>query len=152
MTDPVVDAAGSITVVYVMDVADRPGIAHAIAAVFAHRGLSMRALIADAHRRPPRILVVFNGTPRQARLVAQVLARLHDIHGVRMLPADSAELRAVALCRGGRGPIPDLGAVSVQQLGEAWLLSGSYVEVETALAILCAAGLGGDVSRSLVAL
>jgi hypothetical protein len=147
------EADGSTTVVYVMDVADRPGIVHAIAAVFAHRGLSMRALIADAHRRPPRILAIFNGTSRQARLVSQVLARLHDINSVRMLSADSEELHAVAVCRVGEAALPELGAaVSIQKAGNAWLLSGSYAAIESALAILRESGCGLEVSRSLVAL
>jgi len=147
------EADGSTTVVYVMDVADRPGIVHAIAAVFAHRGLSMRALIADAHRRPPRILAIFNGTSRQARLVSQVLARLHDINSVRMLSADSEELHAVAVCRVGEAALPELGAaVSIQKAGNAWLLSGSYAAIESALAILRESGCRLDISRSLVAL
>ena len=137
------------TVVYVLDVADRPGIVHAIGAVFAHRGLSMLGLVADAHRRPPRILVVFAGTRRQQRLVSQVLARLHDIHAVRTLPAESPELRAFAMCRGVRA-MPALADVGVQKLGDAWLLSGSYSEVEVALAGLRAAGIEAEVSRSLV--
>ena len=152
MTEPTTAGDSSATVVFVMDVADRPGIAHAIAAVFAHRGLSMRALIADAHRRPPRILVVFNGTPRQSRLVAQVLARLHDVHGVRMLPSDSAELHAVALCRGVNDAIPELRDVDIQRLGDIRLLSGRYVDVEAALLTLQDAGMAIDVSRSLVVL
>lgn len=137
------------TVVYVLDVADRPGIVHAIGAVFAHRGLSMLGLVADAHRRPPRILVVFKGTRRQQRLVSQVLARLHDIHAVRTLPSESPELRAFAMCRGVKA-MPGLADVGVQKLGDAWLLSGSYAEVETALATLREAGIDAEISRSLV--
>lgn len=148
MTEP----AHAMDVVYVIDVAERPGIVHAIAAVFAHRGLSMRALYADAQRRPPRVLVVFSGTPRQVRLVAQVLARLHDIHDVRLLPADSPELHAVALCRGGPGLPPALEAVGVQQLADGWLLSGPHAAVELAVARLREAGLAEAVSRSLVVL
>lgn len=136
--------------VYVMDVADRPGIAHAISAVFAHRGLSMRALIADAHRSPPRILVVFEGTQRQQKLVGQVLARLHDVQRVRALPADSPELRAIAICHARTG-LPAVTDVSLQSLGDSWLLSGSYAAVDRALARWQAEGLIDAVSRSLVA-
>lgn len=140
-------------VVYVMEVADRPGIMHAIAAVFAHRGLSMQALVADAHRTPPRILVVFDGTPRQCRLVEQVLARLHDVHRIRSLAADAPEVRAFAVCHDkGGAALPELIGVSAQQLGDTWLLSGSYVAVDAALAQLRAADRIDEVSRSLVAL
>lgn len=137
-------------IVYVMDVAERPGIAHAISAVFAHRGLSMWALIADAHRRPPRVLAVFEGTQRQQKLVGQVLARLHDVQRVRALPADSPELRAIAICH-ARAGLPAMTDVSLQSLGDAWLLSGSYAAVDRALARWQAEGLIDAVSRSLVA-
>jgi len=144
------DLAIADCVVYVLDVAERPGIAHAISAVFAHRGLSMRALIADAHRSPARVLVVFEGTARQRRLVAQVLVRLHDVQAVRTLPADSPELRAIAICRANAG-LPAIPDVSMQSLGSSWLLSGTYAAVDRALSRWQAAGLIESVSRSLVA-
>lgn len=137
-------------VVYVLDVVERPGIAHAISAVFAHRGLSMRALIADAHRSPARVLVVFEGTPRQRRLVAQVLVRLHDVTAVRTLAADSPDLRAIAICRANDG-LPADPDVSMQSMGASWLLSGTFVAVERALSRWQDAGLIDSVSRSLVA-
>ncbi|MDB5970903.1 MAG: hypothetical protein JWQ90_3353 [Hydrocarboniphaga sp.] len=138
-------------VVYVLEVADRPGIMHSIAAVFAHRGLSIHGLVADTGRKPPRILVVFEGTPRQQTLVEQVLARLHHVHQLRMLPAISPQLRAVAICR-TLGPLPLLDDVVAQLDDGMALLSGSYAAVDTALEQLLRTGLVSEVSRSLVAL
>jgi len=138
-------------VVYVLEVADRPGIMHSIAAVFAHRGLSIHGLVADTGRKPPRILVVFEGTPRQQTLVEQVLARLHHVHQLRMLPASSPQLRAVAICR-TLGPLPLLEGVVAQLDDDMALLSGSYAAVDAALDRLTEAGLVSEISRSLVAL
>jgi acetolactate synthase small subunit len=138
-------------VVYVLEVADRPGIMHSIAAVFAHRGLSIHGMVADTGRKPPRILVVFEGTPRQQALVEQVLARLHHVHQLRTLPANSPQLRAVAICR-TLGPLPLLDDVVAQVDDDRALLSGSYVAVDAALDQLLAAGLVSEISRSLVAL
>jgi hypothetical protein len=138
-------------VVYVIEVADRPGLVHAIAAVFAHRGLSMRAFFADTSRSPPRILVLFRGTPRQCRMVGQVLVRLHDVHSLRIVDENAAELRAMALCR-PTAPWPAFEEVEVQALGETCLMSGRHAAVEAALARLTADGLVTGVSRALVAL
>jgi hypothetical protein len=149
MTEPAFASARGV--VYLLEVADRPGLVHAIAAVFAHRGLSMRAFVADASRTPPRILVVFRGTARQCRLVERVLARLHDVHSVRAMDEDSLELRAMAVCR-PTGDWPALAEVEVQPLGETRLLSGRYGAVEAALARLTAEGLVSEAARSLVAL
>lgn len=139
------------TVVYILDVAEKPGIANAITAVFAHRGLSIEAVVADAGRRPPRILVVFTGTPRQCRMVEHVLQRLHDVYAVRCVDDDAAELRAVAFCRTS-GALPALAGVEVRAAGDASLVSGSYRAVQAALARWSDDGLIVDVSRSLVAL
>lgn len=144
-------SAADHQVVYVLEVADRPGIVHSIAAVFAHRGLSIHGLVADTGRKPPRILVVFEGTPRQQRLVEQVLARLHHVHQLRVVPANSPQLRAVAICR-ALGPLPALDDVVAQLDEDRALLSGSYVAVDAALEQLLQAGLVSEVSRSLVAL
>ncbi|WP_428311700.1 hypothetical protein [Hydrocarboniphaga sp.] len=138
-------------VVYVLEVADRPGIMHSVAAVFAHRGLSMHALVADTGRKSPRILVVFEGTPRQQQLVEQVLARLHHVHQLRMLPASSPELRAFAVCR-LLGPLPLLDEVLAQVDDDHATLSGRYAAVDAALEHLLQAGVVSDISRSLVAL
>lgn len=138
-------------VVYVLEVTDRAGLVHAVAAVFAHRGLSMRAFVADTSRAPSRVLVVFRGTARQCRLVGQVLARLHDVHDVRVIDEDSAELRATALCR-PTGIWPSLEEVEVQTQGEVRLVSGRHAAVEAALAGLTTAGLVGEVSRALMVL
>lgn len=138
-------------VVYVIETADRPGIVHAIGAVFAHRGLSMHALVADASRSPPRILIVFHGSPRQCRMVAAVLARLHDVIGVRMLDEESPELHSSALCRLAGIP-PPMPGVSVQLLPEGALLSGRHAAVEQALARLDADGLLLGAFRTVVAL
>jgi acetolactate synthase small subunit len=137
--------------VYVLQVTERPGIVHAIAAVFAHRGLSMRGLVADAHSRPPRVLVAFRGTQRQCRMVEQVLARLHDVHSVRALEEDSAQLRAFALCH-AHAALPDMPDLSIQAQGETSLLSGSYAAVDRALERFVAEGLVSDFACSLVAL
>lgn len=144
-------SAADRQVVYVIEVADRPGIMHSIAAVFAHRGLSIHGLVADTGRKPPRILVVFEGTPRQQTLVEQVLARLHHVHELRMLPASSPQLRAVAICR-SLGPLPLLDDVVAQLDDDRALLSGSYAAVDAALEKLQQAGLVSEISRSLVAL
>lgn len=147
MTEP----SSARRVVYVIEAAERPGIVHAIAAVFAHRGLSMRALIADASRSPPRILVVFHGTGRQCRMVEAVLGRLHNVHSVRMLDEAAPELQATALCRlSGTAVVED--GLAVQPLGDKLLLSGSYAAVERALARLDAEGLLIEAFRTLVAL
>lgn len=138
-------------VVYVLEVADRAGVAHAIAAVFAHRGLSMRSFVTDTGRRPPRILVSFRGTPRQCRMVEQVLARLHHVVGVRVLDEESPELHAVAVFRCA-GVLPDLPEVTVQRHGETCVLLGGYGAVERALLRIAASCAVGEVSRSLAAL
>lgn len=140
-------------VVYVIDVDDRPGIMHAIAAVFSHRGLSMQALVADTHRQQPRILVVFEGTGRQCQLVEQVLARLHDVQQIRTLRTDAPELRAFAICR-LNGPlmpetVPDVG---VQRNGNEYQIFGSYDAVDAALRRLQQDAAVDAVSRSLVVL
>lgn len=144
MTDPATPG-----VVYVLEVADRPGLVHAIAAVFAHRGLSMRSFVADTSRTPPRILVVFRGTARQSRLLERVLARLHDVHSIRVVDEDSAEVRAMAVCRPA-GDWPPLAEVEVRQLGETRLISGRHGAVDRALSELAAAGLVAESFRSLV--
>ncbi|NKF23102.1 hypothetical protein [Solimonas marina] len=119
-------------VVYVAEVADRPGTVHAIAAVFAHRGLSMRALIADASRQPARILVPFIGSERQCTMVEQVIARLHHVRDLRVLPADAPELRASAVCSLATPP-PDLPGIDIHAAGDRWVLSGSYGDIERAI-------------------
>lgn len=138
-------------VVYVLEADDRAGVMHAIAAVFAHRGLSMHSLLADTGRKPSRILVSFAGTERQQKLVQQVLTRLHHVQGVRVLRTDSPELRAIAV---GRlcGPLPELAEVIAQTHGDAVMLSGRYRDVEAAVSELESKGLIADVARSLVAL
>lgn len=138
-------------VVYLAEVADRPGVAHAISAVFAHRGLSIKALVADTSHAPPRILVAFRGTERQCRLVEQVLQRLHHVHSVRSFPIDAPQLRALAVCR-ATGELPALSEVRVQPLGETHLLHGTYGAVERAIESLMAQDLISDVSRTIVAL
>jgi hypothetical protein len=124
---------------------------HAIAAVFAHRGLSMRSFVADTGRTPPRILVVFRGTARQCRLLQRVLVRLHDVHSVRVIAEDAPELRAMAVCR-PTGDWPALPEVDIQSLGETRLISGRLAAVDAALAQLAAGNLVAETARSLVAL
>ncbi|WP_028006672.1 hypothetical protein [Solimonas flava] len=139
-------------VVYVVEVAEKPGIVHALAAVFAHRGLSMRSFIADAVRRPPRILIPFEGTPRQCRLLAQVIARLHDVLGLRVLDAGAAELQASALCRLDAPP-PALAGISWREGGDGtWQMSGAYLAVDRALAELAAGGQLRESFRTLAVL
>ncbi|MDT0496947.1 hypothetical protein RM530_06150 [Algiphilus sp. W345] len=138
-------------VVYLCEVAERPGVVHSIAAVFAHRGLSIKALVADTSHSLPRILVAFRGTVRQCRMVEQVLRRLHHVHGVRTFPIDAPELRALAICR-TQGELPVLPGVREQSLGDTSLLSGTYGAVELAIKQLLEQGLVSDVSRTFVAL
>jgi hypothetical protein len=70
---------------------------------------------------------------------------------VRTLPAESEELRAVAICR-VNAPLPDLPGIAVQAFGGAWFLSGSFTAVEAALAALDRCGSLSAVSRALLAL
>lgn len=119
-------------VAYVIDATERAGMVHSIAAVFADRGLSMDALVADNSRADPRIIVVFRGTPRQARMVGHVLPRLHDVRAVQMLALDSPQLRAAVLCEIDE-PLPDLNAVRLHPVGEYQLLTGTYEAVAQAL-------------------
>ena len=143
--------SGFDLVVYVLEADDRAGVMHAIAAVFAHRGLSMHSLLADTGRKPSRILVSFAGTERQQKLVQQVLSRLHHVQSVRVLRTDAPELHAIAV---GRlcGPLPALSEVIAQTHGDAVMLSGRYADVEAAVQALESQGLIADVARSLVAL
>lgn len=137
--------------VFVIEVADRPGVVHSIAAVFAHRGLSIESFVAETGRERPRVLVVFRGTARHCRIVEQVLARLHHVLSVRTLPTDSAELRALAFCH-IKGNLPAFPAVTQQSLApDRALLIGSYAAVENAVAELRREGSVSEVSRSLVA-
>jgi len=151
VTDRVFDQ-GQRRVVYVIDVDDRPGIMHAIAAVFSHRGLSMLALVADTHRQQPRILVVFEGSDRQCRLVEQVLARLHDVQQIRTLPTSAPELRAFAICRLSAPLTAEFPGVEVRQDRNECQLWGGYDAIDAALSRLQQSGAIEAVSRSLVVL
>jgi hypothetical protein len=145
------DQGHELTVIYAIDVIDRPGVLHAITAVFADRGLSMEGLVAETARVPSRILVAFRGSQRQCRMVEQVLPRLHHVLSVRTLPTDSPELRAIAWFKSD-APVAPIDGVTVQWLGGSVLLSGSYASVHHAVAQLLQQGLAHEVSRSLVAL
>ncbi len=150
--DPAVPAAFDPGVVYVMDVEDRPGILRAIAAVFSERGLSIDALVAETHRTPSRILVLYQGgTARQCRLIRRVLQRLHDVRAVRMLPVSDPAIRAVAVCRAPDGWAPVVG-IDAQPLGESWVLSGAFQVLDAALAKATREMRITDVFRSLVAI
>ena len=139
-------------VVFVLDVEERPGILHAIAAVFAHRGLSIRALVADASRHAPRILVAFRGTPRQCRRVEQVLGRLHDVQRLRVLADDAPEIHAAAMCHFLGGDVPPLGGVECRREAGTLLLSGRYAAVVAAVDRLELTGQLQETFLSLVAL
>jgi len=119
-------------VAYVIDATERPGMVHSIAAVFAHRGLSMEALVADTTRSDPRIIVVFRGTPRQCRMVAHVLPRLHDVRSVQVLALDSPQLRAVALCEKIEG-LPAFDDIDARPFDEYLLVTGNYEAVDRRL-------------------
>lgn len=137
-------------VAYVIDATERPGMVHSIAAVFAHRGLSMDALVADTNRSDPRIVVLFHGTPRQCRMVAHVLPRLHDVRRVQVLPLDSPLLRAVVLCDVD-GPLPPLAEVDVHEVSGHLLLLGRYQAVDDALQPLRERQTVRELSRTVIA-
>ena len=142
-------------VVYALTVADRPGIAQAVAAVFAHRGLSMNALVADSARVPTRLLVEFYGTPRQQTMIRRALERLHHVEACTCRPVDAPELRAVALCQlQPRARWPRLGGVEVDSsdIKGAKLIHGQLAAVNAALETLRGSGKLEAVSRSIVAL
>jgi acetolactate synthase small subunit len=138
-------------IVFVIEAADRPGIMHAIAAVFSHRGLSMHSLVADTGRKPPRILVSFLGPERQRRLVEQVLQRLHYVQSVRVLRSDSPELRAIATAR-VLDTLPDMADVLVQRHGDIVVITGTYAAVDAVVTRLQHEQRIESVARSLVAL
>ncbi len=145
-------SASDSLIVYVLEVADRPGVMHAIAAVFSHRGLSIYSLLADNGRKLSRVLVSFRGTDRQHLLVERVLTRLHNVTSVRALHADSPELRAIAIGR-VTGELPDMPELIVQRQGEdVVVLTGRYTDVESAVSRLEAEDRVSAVACSLVAL
>lgn len=143
------------TVVFVITVDNRPGMAQAVAAVFAHRGLSIDTLVTDSGRTPTRLIVEFHGTPHHQRMIARALERLHHVSSVQVCADDAPGLVAVALVRlAPRRRMPRLTGVVVDT-GAARgtrLIHGPLPAVRDALTRLQTDGIASEVARSLVAL
>lgn len=149
------EPAPTSTVVFLITVDNRPGMAQAVTAVFAHRGLSIDTLVTDSARTPTRLIVEFHGTARHQRAVARALERLHHVESVQACDADAPGMLAVALVRlAPRKRMPRLPDVVVDTgaVRGTRLLHGSLHAVRQALTQLQDTGVAEEVSRSLVAL
>ena len=141
------------TVVYCITAANRPGMAHSIAAVFAHRGLSIDTFVSDSAREPTRILAEFTGTNHQQHMVQRSLERLHYVTDLAGHPIASPRLRGVVLCMlRPRKRVPALANVELQHTGRELMIHGQLLAVTQALEVLRRKDLVESASRSIIAM